>query len=88
MPTYDYKCSKCGHIFEAFQKMSDAPLNNCPQCKTSGSVKRMIGSGAGFIFKGSGFYSTDYKKSGSSQAVKPECSDCSQSQCPKAEKNK
>ena len=60
MPTYEYECTKCGHVFEAFQSMSDKPLASCPKCK--GKVKRLIGPGAGVIFKGSGFYATDYKK--------------------------
>jgi len=60
MPTYDYVCAKCGHQFEAFQSMSDAPLTKCPKCKT-GRVRRLVGAGAGFMFKGSGFYETDYK---------------------------
>jgi putative FmdB family regulatory protein len=60
MPNYDYECKKCG-VFEIFQNMSAKPLDKCPTCK--GKVKRLIGSGAGFIFKGSGFYATDYKKS-------------------------
>ncbi len=59
MPTYDYKCNDCGYTFEAFQKMSDNPLTECPECK--GNVKRMIGTGLAPIFKGSGFYETDYK---------------------------
>lgn len=59
MPTYDYQCSKCGDVFEAFQRMTDAPLEACPQC--GGPVKRLIGPGAGFIFRGSGFYITDYR---------------------------
>lgn len=59
MPTYDYKCSNCSYTFEYFQPMSAEPLSDCPQCK--GSLKRIIGSGAGTIFKGSGFYQTDYK---------------------------
>ena len=59
MPTYDYKCSSCGHTFEYFQPMSSEPLTECPQCK--GDLKRIIGTGAGPIFKGSGFYQTDYK---------------------------
>jgi len=61
MPTYDYECLKCGFHFEKFQKMTDAPRKRCPQCK--GKVRRLISSGSGLIFKGSGFYSTDYKKS-------------------------
>jgi len=64
MPTYEYQCEKCGHRFEAFQSMKDKPLTSCPAC--SGPVKRLISPGAGLIFKGSGFYITDYKKTGSS----------------------
>ena len=60
MPTYEYACPKCGHAFEQFQSMKDAPLTQCPKCKKKG-VKRLIGGGAGLIFKGSGFYITDYK---------------------------
>ena len=60
MPNYDYECTKCGNEFEAFQKMTDKPLSKCPKC--SGKVKRLIGAGSGIIFKGSGFYETDYKK--------------------------
>lgn len=59
MPTYDYKCSNCQHTFEYFQPMSGAPLTECPEC--GGNLKRVIGTGAGAIFKGSGFYQTDYK---------------------------
>ncbi len=63
MPTYEYECSACGHRFDAFQKISDAPLSKCPQCGKK--VKRLISAGLGIIFKGSGFYTTDYKKSSS-----------------------
>ncbi|MGA7722377.1 MAG: FmdB family zinc ribbon protein [Ignavibacteriaceae bacterium] len=59
MPTYQYKCKKCGHLFEVFHSMSAEPIKICPKCK--GPVKRLIGPGAGPIFKGSGFYQTDYK---------------------------
>jgi putative FmdB family regulatory protein len=59
MPTYEYKCDTCGYQFEKFQGMSDDPLEMCPRC--SGSVKRLLSGGAGIIFKGSGFHSTDYK---------------------------
>jgi putative FmdB family regulatory protein len=60
MPTYEYICPKCDHTFEQFQSMNDAPLKKCPKCKKAG-LKRLIGGGAGLIFKGSGFYITDYK---------------------------
>ena len=66
MPTYDYKCSECNHTFEYFQPMSAEPLKECPKCK--GTLKRIIGTGSGPIFKGSGFYQTDYK--GKSQQSK------------------
>jgi putative FmdB family regulatory protein len=59
MPTYDYKCTDCGNLFELFQPMNAEPVNECPKCK--GSVKRLIGAGSGPIFKGTGFYQTDYK---------------------------
>ena len=57
MPLYDYKCAKCGYVFEVQQKISEEPLKHCPKCK--GHIKRII-SPAGIIFKGSGFYVTDY----------------------------
>jgi len=60
MPTYDYECTKCGHTFEAFQGMNDKLLTKCPKCGKK--VKRLIGSGSGIIFKGAGFYATDYRK--------------------------
>ena len=61
MPTYEYECQKCGHRFEEFQSMKDAHLTKCPKCK--GKLKRLVGAGAGFLFKGSGFYTTDYRSS-------------------------
>ncbi len=64
MPTYDYRCEACGHTFEEFQSMSSASLTDCPSCHKP-AVKRMMSSGA-VIFKGSGFYLTDYKKTGTS----------------------
>src|SRR5688572_7082735 len=60
MPTYEYKCDACGHAFEKFQSMSSAPVRKCPDCGKS-KVKRLLGTGAGLIFKGSGFYITDYR---------------------------
>lgn len=60
MPTYEYKCLKCGKHFDEFQPMTSAPLKKCKYC--SGRVERLISGGAGFIFKGTGFYATDYRK--------------------------
>jgi putative FmdB family regulatory protein len=61
MPTYDYVCRACEHRFEHFQSMSDPLLRKCPRCKRS-KLERLIGAGAGILFKGSGFYETDYKR--------------------------
>ena len=60
MPTYDYACKACGHRFEEFQSISADPLKTCPACKKR-KLERLIGAGAGVIFKGSGFYETDYR---------------------------
>lgn len=60
MPTYDYRCDACGFRFETMQGITEAPLKKCPRC--GGRVSRLIGAGAGLIFKGSGFYATDYRK--------------------------
>ncbi|OVE73963.1 FmdB family transcriptional regulator [bacterium B17] len=68
MPTYDYECTKCGHRFEKFQSMSDEPVKRCPECRCK--VKRLIGTGAGVIFKGSGFYQTDYRSDSYRKAEK------------------
>jgi putative FmdB family regulatory protein len=70
MPTYEYVCTKCGHEMEAFQSMKDAPLKQCPVCKKAG-LKRKVGGGAGLIFKGTGFYITDYKKKSGTPDAKP-----------------
>ncbi len=67
MPTYDYKCENCSHLFEYFQAMSDDPLTKCPDCGQD-SLRRLIGGGMGIIFKGSGFYVNDAKKSASTSA--------------------
>ena len=60
MPTYEYECERCGHRFERFQSITDEPVKRCPQCR--GKVRRLLSGGAGFLFKGSGFYITDYSR--------------------------
>ena len=78
MPTYEYSCQKCGQNFEAFQSMRDEPFRECPKdlCRLPkwghGKVKRLLGTGAGIIFKGSGFYSTDYRSASYKEAAKKE----------------
>ena len=64
MPTYEYKCTGCEELFEYFQKITDPPFKECPVC--GGEIKRLISGGAGIIFKGSGFYSTDNKSTSES----------------------
>ena len=78
MPTYDYSCEKCGKSFEAFQSMRDEPFRECPKelCRQKkwghGKVKRLLGTGAGLIFKGSGFYITDYRSNNYKEGAKKE----------------
>lgn len=78
MPTYEYACQKCGQNFEAFQSMRDKPFRECPKelCRLPkwghGKVKRLLGTGAGVIFKGSGFYITDYRSDSYKEAAKKE----------------
>ena len=81
MPTYQYECQACNHSFEELQTMLDAKLTKCPQCGKN-KLARLIGSGAGMIFKGTGFYETDYKKktpstseSSSAPVAKPTAAD-------------
>jgi putative FmdB family regulatory protein len=69
MPTYDYECDACGHKFEKFHSMSAASIKKCPECGKL-TVRRLIGTGAGIIFKGSGFYQTDYRSDSYRQAAK------------------
>lgn len=88
MPNYDYCCEKCDHVFEVFQKMSDLKLENCPKENCSGKVKRLLGTGAGLLFKGEGFYQTDYrsdsyKKGASKETNKPKESKSVESPKPK-----
>lgn len=81
MPTYEYECPQCGHTFEAFQNMSAKPLNKCPKCNQK--LKRIIGAGSGIIFKGSGFYATDYRKKSPPSKGSGKSSDACHA-CPKA----
>src|ERR1700712_596864 len=69
MPTYEYKCDACGHAFEKFQSIMAAPVKKCPVCGKN-KVRRLISAGAGMIFKGSGFYITDYRSEGYKDAAK------------------
>lgn len=71
MPTYEYTCDNCGHRFERFQSIKAGPLRVCPKCGKS-RLKRLIGAGAGVIFKGSGFYHTDYRSESYKKAEKKE----------------
>ena len=68
MPNYDYRCMVCDHTFEYFQKMNDDPLVDCPDC--GGTLKRLIGAGLSPIFKGTGFYQTDYKNKSNGESKK------------------
>ena len=68
MPTYEYECQKCGHRFDLVQSIKDAPKKTCPECR--GRIKRLLSAGGGLLFKGSGFYITDYRSTGYKQAAK------------------
>ena len=96
MPTYEYECLKCGKVSEVFQRMSAPPIKECPHCK--GGVRKKISGGSGLIFKGSGFYITDYKKKSTVTENKKEeikktdspapkkCDSCPDTGCPQAKK--
>ncbi|MFG0276120.1 MAG: FmdB family zinc ribbon protein [Phycisphaerales bacterium] len=98
MPTYDYRCNNCGHEFELFQQMRDKPKKKCPECAKN-ALERLIGLGAGVLFKGSGFYETDYrsqsykkgaeadKKSSSDAAGSCACGKKSAGECASAKKS-
>jgi len=70
MPTYEYLCSSCQNKFEEFQRISEPALETCPSC--GGKVKRLLSGGAGLLFKGSGFYKTDYRSDGYKKKAKEE----------------
>ena len=86
MPTYEYECGKCGHHFDLSQSMKDPPKKTCPRCK--GRVRRLISGGAGLIFKGSGFYITDYRSEGYKSAAKKESSSSASSTSAKSSSTK
>ena len=71
MPTYEYNCDNCGHLFEQLQSITAKALRKCPKCGKP-ALKRLIGTGAGVIFKGSGFYTTDYRSESYKQSAKSE----------------
>lgn len=71
MPTYDYMCKNCGHTFEQFQSITASPIRKCPVCGRK-ELKRLLGSGSGLIFKGSGFYQTDYRSESYKKSEKDE----------------
>ena len=77
MPTYEYECKHCGHTFEKSQSIIAKPLEICPKCGKK--IKRLIGSGGGIIFKGSGFYATDYRKQNACPKSKEGCNGCKHS---------
>lgn len=70
MPTYEYECKKCGLLFEEYQSITAPPLTTCKKEGCGGEVRRLISSGGGFIFKGSGFYQTDYRSESYTKAAK------------------
>ncbi|MFZ9937405.1 MAG: FmdB family zinc ribbon protein [Luteolibacter sp.] len=74
MPNYDYECQKCGNRFEVFQSMNDAKLTDCPDDACGGAVKRLLGTGGGILFKGAGFYQTDYRSASYQAAAKADSS--------------
>ncbi|MBW3631160.1 MAG: zinc ribbon domain-containing protein [Gemmatimonadetes bacterium] len=83
MPTYEYRCTACNHDFEKFQRMSEEAGAECPQC--GAASERRLSGGAGLLFKGSGFYITDYRSDGYKQAAKADSGDSSKSSDSKSE---
>jgi putative FmdB family regulatory protein len=94
MPTYEYKCEKCNQTFEVFQSMKDEPYAFCPKesCRLetwgAGKVKRLLGTGAGLIFKGSGFYITDYRSPDYKESAKKESGSPKSDAAPKSDGSK
>ena len=86
MPTYDYQCNKCGHRYELFQSITAKPARKCPSCSRQ-TAKRLIGTGAGIIFKGSGFYETDYRSESYKKAAKADAETASGGKTDKTDKS-
>ena len=86
MPTYDYRCDECGHAFEEFQAITAKPLKKCPSCGRR-TLQRLIGSGGGIIFRGSGFYQTDYRSDSYRRAAAADTSTTSDSSSDKSSKS-
>jgi putative FmdB family regulatory protein len=84
MPTYDYRCKACGHTFELYQTMSEREKRKCPECAKS-TLERLIGAGAGLIFKGSGYYLTDYRSKSYEEGAKAERDASKPAEAPAAE---
>jgi putative FmdB family regulatory protein len=84
MPTYEYECTKCRYVFEEFQSITADPLSECPKCGKA--VRRLIGAGMGIIFKGSGFYTTDYKKTSTAKSATTESKTSTESEKKPSEK--
>mgnify|MGYP001594233875 CR=1 FL=1 len=82
MPTYDYVCDACGHTFELFQSMTDSVKRTCPECKKR-KLRRLIGTGGAIVFKGSGFYQTDYRSESYKKAAAADKPDSTKSEKPK-----
>lgn len=85
MPTYEYQCQRCEHAFEEFQSIKAKPLRKCPECGKM-SLKRLIGTGAGIIFKGSGFYETDYRSESYKKGAEKEKGDSKSKSSDKSDK--
>jgi len=87
MPTYEYECDACGHKFEEFQSITDNPLMKCPECNKK-KLRRLFGTGAAIIFKGSGFYTTDYRSASYKRGAEKEKKSKEKSPSDKTTKNK
>ena len=86
MPTYEYECGACGHTFELFQPITAKPIRKCPECGKP-QARRLIGTGAGIIFKGSGFYETDYRSESYKKAAKADAETASGGKTDKTDKS-